>query len=69
VTHGDKIGDSRAGATKTADMLYRSQGQTEKFSAGKCSAWNEENTTLFSGHYLLNRSTLDIGVLGYVGIL
>ena len=23
----------------------------------------------FSGHYLLNRSTLDIGVLGYIGIL
>jgi len=26
-------------------------------------------TTLFSGHYLRNRSTLDIGVLGYIGIL
>jgi hypothetical protein len=25
-------------------------------------------TTLFSGHYLRNRSTLDIGVLGYIGI-
>ena len=23
----------------------------------------------FSGHYLLNRSTLDIGVLGYIGIV
>ena len=23
----------------------------------------------FSGHYLRNRSTLDIGVLGYLGIL
>jgi len=23
--------------------------------------------TLFSGHYLRNRSTLDIGVLGYIG--
>ena len=23
----------------------------------------------FSDHYLLNRSTLDIGVLGYIGIL
>jgi len=22
----------------------------------------------FSGHYLRNRSTLDIGVLGYIGI-
>ena len=26
-------------------------------------------STLFSGHYLRNRSTLDIGVLGYIGIL
>ena len=23
----------------------------------------------FSGHYLRNRSTLDIGVLGYIGIV
>ena len=23
----------------------------------------------FAGHYLRNRSTLDIGVLGYIGIL
>ena len=26
-------------------------------------------STLFSGHYLRNRSTLDIGVLGYIGIV
>ena len=26
-------------------------------------------TTLFSGHYLRNRSTLDIGVLGHIGIV
>jgi len=25
-------------------------------------------STLFSGHYLRNSSTLDIGVLGYIGI-
>jgi len=24
---------------------------------------------IFSGHYLRNRSTLDIGVLGYIGIV
>jgi len=24
---------------------------------------------IFSGHYLRNRSTLDVGVLGYIGIL
>jgi len=23
----------------------------------------------FSGHYLRNRSTLDVGVLGYIGIV
>jgi len=26
-------------------------------------------STLFSGHYLRNRLTLDIGVLGYMGIV
>ena len=26
-------------------------------------------STLFSGHYLCNRSTLDIGVLSYIGIV
>jgi len=26
-------------------------------------------STLFSGHYLRNRSTLDIGVLGYISIV
>ena len=26
-------------------------------------------STLFSGHYLRNTSTLDIGVLGYIGII
>jgi hypothetical protein len=33
------------------------------------STWNRKKTKLFSGHYLRNRSTLDIGVLGYIGIL
>ena len=27
------------------------------------------NPTLFSGYYIRNRSTLDIGVLGYIGIV
>ena len=27
------------------------------------------SATLFSRHYLRNRSTLDIGVLGYIGVL
>jgi len=38
-------------------------------SADRYSAWTRQKTTLFSGHYLRNRSTLDIGLLGYVGIL
>ena len=29
----------------------------------RCSTWNRKKTALFSGHYLRNRSTLDIGVL------
>jgi len=33
------------------------------------SMWNRKKTTLFSGHYLHNRSNLDIGVLGYIGVL
>jgi hypothetical protein len=33
------------------------------------STWNHKKTTLFSGHYLRNRSTLDIGVLGYIGVI
>jgi hypothetical protein len=32
------------------------------------SARNRHMNALFSGHYLRNRSTLDIGVLGYIGI-
>ena len=36
-------------------------------SADRYSAWIRQKTTLFSGHYLRNRSTLDIDVLGYIG--
>ena len=28
-----------------------------------------QKPTLFDGHYLRNRSNLDIGVLGYIGIV
>ena len=31
--------------------------------------WTPQQPTLFDGHYLRNRSTLDIGVLGYIGIV
>jgi len=30
--------------------------------------WTPQKPTLFDGHYLRNRSTLDIGVLGNIGI-
>jgi hypothetical protein len=32
------------------------------------SAWTTQKSLFFDGHYLRNRSTLDIGVLGYIGI-
>jgi hypothetical protein len=38
-------------------------------SADSYSVLIRQKTTLFSGHYLRNRSTLDISVLGYIGIL
>jgi len=31
--------------------------------------WTPQKPTLFDGHYLRNRSTLDIVVLGYIGII
>ena len=33
------------------------------------STWTPQEPTLFDGHYLRNRSTLDIGVLVYIGIV
>ena len=33
------------------------------------STWTPQKPTLFDGHYLRNRSSLDIGVLGYIGIV
>ena len=33
------------------------------------STWNPQKPTLFDDHYLRNRSTLYIGVLGYIGIV
>ena len=38
--------------------------QLKTYSTRKC-----KMSTLSSGHYLRNRSTLDIGVLGYIGIV
>ena len=33
------------------------------------STWTPQKPTLFDGHYLRKRSALDIGVLGYIGIV
>ena len=33
------------------------------------STWTPQKPTLSDGHYLRNRSTLDVGVLGYIGIV
>ena len=33
------------------------------------STWTPQKPKLFDGHYLRNRSTLDINVLGYIGIV
>jgi len=33
------------------------------------STWTPQKPTLFDGHYLRNCSTLDIGVLRYIGIV
>jgi len=33
------------------------------------STWTPQEPTLFDGHYLRNRSNLDIGVLGYINIV
>ena len=33
------------------------------------STWNRKKNTLFSRLYVRNRSTLDMSVLGYIGIL
>jgi len=56
-----------------ADVLLSDTTLKDKhrqdLSADRYSAWTRQKTTLFSGHYLPNRSTLDIGVLGYIGIL
>ena len=40
-----------------------------RISCAGCSIWNRKKPPLVSGQYLHNRSTMDIGVLGYIGIL
>ena len=39
-----------------------------KLSADRYSGWTRQKTILFSGHYLRNRSTLDIGFFGVISV-
>jgi hypothetical protein len=51
---------------------FQSQGHEQRHvtvSCAGCSIWYRKEPLLFSGHYLRIRSTLDIGVLGYIGLL
>ena len=51
---------------------FQSQGHaqcTRNASAEQVQYVEPQEDLLFSGLYLRNRSTLDIGVLGYIGIL
>jgi hypothetical protein len=53
----------------SGDMTSHSGTSTDNMSTDSYNASTRKETTLFSGHYLHNHSTLDIGVLGYIGIL
>jgi hypothetical protein len=60
----------RASVRWIAVIWHYTQRRTSiRLSADRYSSWTRQKTTLFSGHYLRNRSTLDIGVLGYIGIV
>ena len=48
-----------AGHAQWTNMASRTEYRT----------WTSQKPTLFDGHYLRNSSTLDIGVLGYIGIV
>ena len=53
---------------KACNARLHSKTNGVRVLADKYSAWTRKKNTLFSGHYLLNLSNLDIGVLGYIGI-
>ena len=52
-----------AGTVNTAFTLKDASIVRWRISCAGCSIWNRKKPPLFSGHYLRNRSTLDIGVL------
>ena len=51
----------------SCETIFKDEGVREL--ADRYSAWTRKKTTLFSCHYLRIRSTLDLGVLGYIGIV
>jgi len=56
----------------TVNTVFHSQGhQRSRVTHQLCRLQylEPQKPPFFSGHYLRNRSTLDIGVLGYIGIL
>jgi len=67
------ISNSLSGQTVLTTVLCRFWVQPSSRSLhvtrNRYSTWNRKKTTLFSPHYLRNRSTSDIGVLGYIGVL
>jgi hypothetical protein len=69
------IADARNHEPETHEHVHswnQSQGHEVCHVTVSCagfSIWNRKKPPLFSGYYLRNRSTLDIGVLGYIGIL
>jgi len=60
---------AQAKVTALSCLVVRQAHWTSMMSRTAYSTSTPMKPTLFSGHYLRNRSTLDIGVLGYIGIV
>ena len=54
---------------KSRHTKLHSRPMGGRLTADRYIAWIRKKTSLFSGHYLRNRSSSDVGVLGYIGIL
>ena len=67
ISYAVKFTDHRQLKSRHTKLQSRPKGG--RLTADRYSAWTRKKTSLFSGHYLRNRSTLDIGILGYIGIL
>jgi len=50
-------------------LSYRVGRRSMRYTALDVHYAEMQDVHTFSGHYLRNRSTLDIGVLGYIGIV